>query len=196
MLYETGSCEADSTTGSQTSLELIKRWLDDCRENDPQCRGPKTPLLTRVIDVGSPEENRQPRLLDTMPGQGGDYLALSHCWGKPGLQKETQAWATDPYKLLPLNEWPQTFQQAARNTRVLMIRYLWIDTACINQRTRLTSHAKPRRWQSTIPALLLLSPQFMPKIAERVVSSHATLYSFVRVRSDSRAVRARTFSLM
>lgn len=91
-------------------------------------------MPTRVIDVGSPEENRQPRFLDTMPGQDGDYLALSHFWGKPELQKETQAWATDPYNLLPLNEWPQTFQQAARIARALMIRYLWIDTACIKQK--------------------------------------------------------------
>ncbi|RYO90239.1 hypothetical protein DL764_008476 [Monosporascus ibericus] len=134
MLHETGSYEADSTTGSQTSLELLKRWLGDCRENHPQCRGPKTPLPTRLIDVGSPEENRQPQLLDTMPGQEGDYLALSHCWGKPELQKETQAWAADPYNLLPLNEWPRTFQQAVQIARALMIRYLWIDTACIRQK--------------------------------------------------------------
>jgi hypothetical protein len=134
MLYETGSCEVDSTTGSQTSLELLKRWLDDCRENHPQCRGPKSPLPTRVVDVGSLEKNHQPRLLDTMLGQDEDYIALSHCWGKPELQKETQAWATDPYNLLPLNDWPQTFQQAAQIARTLMIRYLWIDTACIKQK--------------------------------------------------------------
>jgi hypothetical protein len=128
MLSQIGSWEADSTTGSQTSLELLKRWLDDCRKNHPQCRGPKTPLPTRVIDVSS-----QPRVLDTTPGQDGDYIALSHCWGSPELRAEAQSWASDPYHLLPLQKWPQTFQQAAQIARALAIPYLWIDNACIKQ---------------------------------------------------------------
>jgi hypothetical protein len=58
---------------------------------------------------------------------------------------------------------------------------------------RVTSHVKPLKWQITISALLSLSLQFMPKTAERVVSSSATRYSFVRVQFDSRAVEGKNF---
>ncbi|KIN06919.1 hypothetical protein OIDMADRAFT_81615, partial [Oidiodendron maius Zn] len=125
--------EADSTTGSETSLKLLGLWVDDCKSNHTQCRGAKTHLPSRVIDVGFPEEVIQPRLLETTPGQDGEYIALSHCWGKPELREETQSWAADPNNLLPLNQWPKTFQQAVQISHALMIRYLWIDTACIKQ---------------------------------------------------------------
>lgn len=103
--YQTTSRAADSTTGSRTSLDLLKRWLAECRRNHPQCqlRG-KPRLPTRVIDLGSLKEDCQPQLLITDPEQSEDYLALSHCWGKPEHHNETRAWAADPNHLLPLNE--------------------------------------------------------------------------------------------
>jgi len=132
-LSETGSCDADSTTGSEASLGLLRQWLSDCKEKHPQCRPPKTGLPTRVIDIGLPGENQHPRLLEAQPGRDGEYLALSHCWGKPELREQNQAWSADPENLLPLGEWPQTFKHTAEIAHRLGIRYIWIDVACIKQ---------------------------------------------------------------
>ncbi|KAH7072319.1 heterokaryon incompatibility protein-domain-containing protein [Paraphoma chrysanthemicola] len=132
MLQEVGSYEEDLTNGSKQSLELLRQWLDECKANHPQCDGLNAPLPTRVIDVGTTEEDA-PLVIETTPGQGGDYIALSHCWGRPELHEETRTWASDPHNLYPLAKWPLTFQQVAHIANTLGIRYLWIDIACIKQ---------------------------------------------------------------
>jgi hypothetical protein len=58
-----GLYDADSTTGSQTSLTLLKSWLYDCKETHPQCRITASSLPTRGIDVGRGQNPITPRVI-------------------------------------------------------------------------------------------------------------------------------------
>jgi hypothetical protein len=64
------------------------------------------------------------------------YTTLSHCWGpntsKPRMMttKLTEAMYMQS---IPTDELPRTFRDAIRITRLLQVRYLWIDSLCIVQ---------------------------------------------------------------
>jgi hypothetical protein len=103
-------------------------------------------------------------------GHKGDYIALSHCWGDPTHQDEIQRWAADPENLLPLDKWPKTFQEAVYIPRSLEIPYLWVDTACINQKDEKDFAREAAKWQSTMLALLLQLPLCTRKIAGKAFS--------------------------
>ena len=116
---------------------IAQRWVRWCVNEHPLCgppnlNGSKPPLPTRVLDLG--QFGRSIKLLTTN-GKHGDYCALSYSWGKP----------PHPYKLTTLNldryegainftgRIPQTIVDAIEITRMLGIRYLWVDALCIIQ---------------------------------------------------------------
>jgi hypothetical protein len=66
-------------------------------------------------------------------GRPGQYIALSHCWGKEQLLTTTRATVHDRASAIPLETLPKTFQDAVQLTRRLGIRYIWIDSLCIIQ---------------------------------------------------------------
>jgi hypothetical protein len=79
-------------------------------------------IVTKDIEVLSPYPNR--------------YIALSYCWGPQTLKPfatTTYANIKDRKLGIPLEQLPQTFQDAITITRGFGIRYLWIDTLCILQ---------------------------------------------------------------
>lgn len=62
-----------------------------------------------------------------------NYATLSHCWGgqvSAQLRRETRSQLNSGY---PINSLPQTFADAVRITRKLGLRYVWIDSLCIEQ---------------------------------------------------------------
>ena len=66
------------------------------------------------------------------------YVALSHCWGGPTEEEKNQFCTTgNNYQRrlrgFSMDDLPKTFQDAVRVTRVLGVRFLWIDALCINQ---------------------------------------------------------------
>jgi hypothetical protein len=89
-------------------------------------------MPTRVIDVRS----SCIRLIETSNGFKGNYIALSHCWGKLTNDQKFCTYAYNienlkkeiPYQLLP-----KSFQDAIIITQALGIPYLWIDSLCIIQ---------------------------------------------------------------
>lgn len=89
-----------------------------------------TTLPTRVLDVK--HEGSDPFLFVT-DGEMGQYLALSHCWGKPRFLTTTTA-NIDKHKIcVSMSDMPQNFQDAVIVARRLGFRYLWIDSLCIIQ---------------------------------------------------------------
>ncbi len=89
-------------------------------------------LPTRVIDVGSPTE---PARLLISDGRTGEWVALSHRWGRT-LPFKTDSTNIDRHcKELRLEDLPATFRDAVLITRGLGFRYLWIDSLCIIQDT-------------------------------------------------------------
>ncbi|KAH9208157.1 heterokaryon incompatibility protein-domain-containing protein, partial [Leptodontidium sp. 2 PMI_412] len=93
--------------------------------------------FARILDVAIPDSNLV-RLCEAKDvPHNANYLTLSHCWG--GFQ---------PLRLLSANyeamkkqiSWsllPNTFRDAISFTRKLGERYLWIDSICIIQDSRL-----------------------------------------------------------
>lgn len=92
----------------------------------------RTELPTRVVYVGTDDEQDPPRLYSGN-GEIAGYVALSYCWG--GYQRhQTEKNRIERYMdALPLKELPKSLQDAIILTRALGIRYIWIDSLCIMQ---------------------------------------------------------------
>ncbi|RBR19576.1 uncharacterized protein FIESC28_05571 [Fusarium coffeatum] len=92
-------------------------------------------LPTRVIDVGDLKEQEhwsKPRLFMSN-NASGQYIALSHRWGKEVATKLKSDNLGRYQKELSVNDMPPTFRDAIEVTRQLGFRYLWIDSLCIIQ---------------------------------------------------------------
>lgn len=89
-------------------------------------------MPTRVIDVGPADGSSQPRLHPT-GAEVGQWATLSHCWGKTVTIKLTSDTFEERLRGIPMDEMPRNFRDAIVVTRLLGIRYLWIDSLCIIQ---------------------------------------------------------------
>jgi hypothetical protein len=121
----------------ESDLELAKTWLRQCLDNHQEChtwREKKAQLLpTRVIKVGSASDGKAPFLYETVPGEEGQYICLSHRWGGDKIITSTAVTLQDRKQGIRLEDMPRTFQDAIHITRELGFEYLWIDSLCILQ---------------------------------------------------------------
>ncbi|KAG4431636.1 hypothetical protein IFR05_012878 [Cadophora sp. M221] len=118
---------------------LSRQWLITCITKHPDEYCPPFqayPLPTRLVDIGSVDGIECPKLI-LSTGECGLYTALSHCWGGETPLRTTMA-SIEQYCLgLPINIIPKTFLDAMTITRELGFRYLWIDSLCIIQDSKL-----------------------------------------------------------
>ena len=125
----------ESSFKSGDLQRIVATWLDDCNQLHKNCQNSfsgSRGLPTRVLDVGATNGSCQLRLLKTH-GLGGQYIALSHCWG---LNRHIVTNVNNlelHERRIPYESLPKTFQDAALITRSVGIRYLWIDSLCIIQ---------------------------------------------------------------
>jgi hypothetical protein len=105
----------------------MQEWINEC-DFDHNCDAPRRPLPTRILDL----QDSTIRLLETT-GENDRYVALSHCWGNSSTFTTTQDTLESRKLGFGLNDLPQTFHDAVKLTRLLGIRYLWIDSLCIIQ---------------------------------------------------------------
>lgn len=69
---------------SSACIERLQQMISKCAGVHWQCEsGNEDFWPTRVIDVGAVDETADPRLVVTSK-PASRYVALSHCWGKPG----------------------------------------------------------------------------------------------------------------
>lgn len=126
------------------NLELMRTWLDNCRDNHTRwCGDHEYFLPTRLLDLEAFEDSEDVRLVTMeQPNIGHSqkehllkYVALSHCWGPPSKHPLTTTKATlrERQTRIPFTKLPLTFQDAVKTTRALKRRYLWIDSLCIIQ---------------------------------------------------------------
>lgn len=129
----------NTATGSASSFEMARFWMNDCLENHSKCPKPASFLPTRVIDVGPPDGSNEPYLFEEarssqpLAEEQRRYAALSHCWGPPPHYRTTDETLEDRRKCIPMADLPRTFQEAVTVTRNMGVRYLWIDSLCIIQ---------------------------------------------------------------
>jgi hypothetical protein len=62
-----------------------------------------------------------------------EWVTLSHCWGQNQPLRTTTQTLARHQQSLSMNELPSLFQDAVTITRSLGFRYLWIDSLCIVQ---------------------------------------------------------------
>jgi Heterokaryon incompatibility protein (HET) len=88
-----------------------------------------------MIDVSRRDLEGQPDgvRLHESSGETGEYTCLSYRWGGV-LPLCTLTCSLDQEKLgIKWSRLPKTFQDAIQVTRLLGIRYIWIDALCIIQ---------------------------------------------------------------
>jgi hypothetical protein len=130
------------STGSEDTLKLAQTWIKDCLENHDKCRNKSLQKWrpTRLLKLDSPcpeyisldVDSKQPSLVEFEP-----YMTLSHCWGNSQPMKLTMGTQADLLKGIPISKLPKTFQDAVRITRFLGCNYIWIDSLCIVQTSKL-----------------------------------------------------------
>lgn len=115
------------------SLKLPKFWLRECQDNHPECRQRDEAWLpTRLLKLD--EVSNGIRLVETGKSIGiGDYVTLSHCWGKASLIKLTRENQHSLCSAIRVDELPRLYKETVSICRELGVRYLWIDSLCIVQ---------------------------------------------------------------
>lgn len=118
-------------TGDPGVLKLVKSWLEQCLDTHAGAAQRKTTWYPkRLLDLSQ----KKIRLVRSATYSPKDpYVTLSHCWGtKPFLvlDTENEAWFEAG---VDISVFPSSFQDVMSVSRVLGIRYLWIDCYCIVQ---------------------------------------------------------------
>ncbi|CAN9447774.1 unnamed protein product [Alternaria alternata] len=114
---------------SSACIERLQQMISKCAGVHWQCEpGNEDFWPTRVIDVGAVDETADPRLVVTS-GPASRYVALSHCWGKPGpgvRMLKTLSTDIQSHMLgIPLESTPLNFQHAIFVTRALGLSSDW-----------------------------------------------------------------------
>ena len=126
--------------------DRIGPWLDDClnhRGSHENCipgivkDNEDFSLPTRLVDVGD-GDTKPVRLAVTQDEFPQDvkpkYLALSYCWGQSNEPaKTTRANLSRRQRKIDSENLPKTIQDGIKLTRLMGIRYLWVDAICIIQ---------------------------------------------------------------
>ena len=121
-----------ANTGDAKALSFLGGQLEACRRMHSKCQhlAPYNDFLpTRVIYVGSAEDEAI-RLCDkTEASTEAAYTVLSHCWGNnPHHLMLTKSTADMLRKGIPCSRLSKTFQDAVTITRKFQIQYIWIDS--------------------------------------------------------------------
>jgi hypothetical protein len=114
---------------SPSTMKRLHQWLGACQDLHEECEYRVSSLPTRVLDVHDLETIK----LRESSGEKAQYIALSHCWGACRTFMTTRETIGQMRSGFSLAEAPKTFQDAIVVTRLLGIRYLWIDCLCIIQ---------------------------------------------------------------
>jgi hypothetical protein len=110
----------------------IRQWVQTCTGTH-QHPTPPTTLPTRILDVGTDRAAPTVHLVDGSSAPPGPYIALSHCWGTSHRIITTQSTLAHHQSGIDIDSLPKTFAEAVHISRLLGVRYLWIDTLCIIQ---------------------------------------------------------------
>jgi hypothetical protein len=118
-------------------VPVILEWRRDCATTHKHCHRsqPSRAWPTRLIDIGDSSSTQAPflREMKEHPKVFGDYIALSHCWGKSQIITTTKATYIERTKAIPWSSLSKTFQDAIVLARALGVRYIWIDSLAIIQ---------------------------------------------------------------
>lgn len=128
---------------SANNLNCIKRWVQSCRSQHPLCNDLHPGLVldpnkrpTRILEL-CPTSIRLRCDVETI--LDFEYLTLSHVWGEDSSKQLRLSLARlAEYRAgIPVPEMPEAFTEAVRITREMGFKYLWIDSLCIIQDSKI-----------------------------------------------------------
>lgn len=117
--------------GVKWALERVK----NCHQRHSACSRQLKALPSRILDLGRSDESEPTgdiRLLESN-GKLAHYACLSHRWGQGQHLTTTTATITSRKHSIAFYDLPRTFQHAVTFTRLMGLRYIWIDSLCIIQ---------------------------------------------------------------
>ncbi|KAH5069019.1 hypothetical protein HBI56_186060 [Parastagonospora nodorum] len=124
----------DPYVGSENSLRQAGEWLTTCHGAHPLCSEMPTDFVpTRLLKLGTNEDQHKVQLIHTSPGDCVAWVALSYVWGGDQSFKTTVSSMTEMHRQIPVITLPQTLQDAVIVCRGIGIQYLWVDCLCIVQ---------------------------------------------------------------
>ncbi|KAM7211453.1 hypothetical protein V8F06_013157 [Rhypophila decipiens] len=107
----------------ENRITTLKTWLTECHDlghHDQQCK-PRKSLTSKDLKlVGTDDFNATTK-----------YTTLTHGWGPPPAKaplKATPVSIVDFYSRIPFESLPQNYKDAVTLSRMLNVRYLWIDS--------------------------------------------------------------------
>lgn len=120
---------------------MRERWIKEILHSDDNAQRDLHPtaqeLPKRVLDISqqSDEEEDMVKLVENTSSTTiqDRYIALSHCWGREGHFRLTDATLEQMKNGIPATSLAKNFRDAITITRLLGLRYLWIDALCILQ---------------------------------------------------------------
>ncbi|KAI8721723.1 HET domain-containing protein [Fusarium sp. LHS14.1] len=121
----------------ESAIQQAHTWLDSCRDSHPKCAvqyaGTLPSRVVRIIAQSNPANPPKVKLHETTQGETGQYITLSHCWGKNPIIT-TKTTNIDEYKNeIPWAELSKTFQEAIIFAGLMGVESIWIDSLCIIQ---------------------------------------------------------------
>ena len=120
--------------GSPTDAKcfnLARTWINQCTTH-VGCRDTTSVILHKRV-ITTLEDPTLPSRLHIANNDSGQYVILSHCWGKTGLAKLKNPLVAKFQDGIDLKLLPKSFRDAINITRHLGFQYLWIDALCIIQ---------------------------------------------------------------
>lgn len=131
------SIQGTTSTGSPESIQQIRAWLErsaHLEEGQTAASAIKATYIPhRLVEVDGGCTNTV-RVVD-----GGacpptsQYLTLSHCWGEKMVYRLLSSNIEESMRAISLDTLPKTFSEAVTVSRLLGLRYIWIDSLCIIQ---------------------------------------------------------------
>lgn len=121
-------------TASDASFRSLSYWLSRCISKHEICGdGSPQPLPTRILEIQKGEECLRVKLICPSQEFSARYICLSHCWGAVHPEcRTTKHTFHKNCQNMPWDTMPKTFQDAAIVSDRLGVKYLWIDSICID----------------------------------------------------------------
>lgn len=122
----------DNTGHSDVAKQALG-WLKTCLKTHSACMCDlQAPMFypKRLLDVSS---DKCHLILTASERPCGQYATLSHCWGSTPFFHLSSSNEEDLRRRLPVEQLPRSFRDVILFTQRLGIRYLWIDSLCIQQ---------------------------------------------------------------
>lgn len=86
----------------------------------------------RLLDIGPHAASQYLRLIETIDPHA-PYIALSYRWGKQENFVTPRVNLSKMMARIDMEDMPRTFRHAIQITRLLDVRYIWVDALCIIQ---------------------------------------------------------------